>query len=130
MKVSTKGRYALRAVIDLADHSEKGHVYLKDIARRQDLSIKYLEAIFTKLKKKGLLKSRRGVKGGYALARPAKALSVHDIVTAMEGPLSIVPCVFHGNCARIKRCRTKSLWADLTRQIETIMKKTLVADFL
>lgn len=93
MKISTKGRYGLRMMIDIAMNQNEGPVSVRDIARRQSLSDKYLEQIITQANKAGLLKSIRGAGGGYQLSRLAKDISVGEILRAMEGSLSPVECV-------------------------------------
>ncbi|SFP98612.1 transcriptional regulator, BadM/Rrf2 family [Lachnospiraceae bacterium XBB1006] len=93
MKLSTKGRYGLRAFIDIAMYAEEEPVSLASVAKRQDLSISYLEQLMTKIKKAGLIESVRGAGGGYVLARPAREISVGDVLRALEGDLMPVNCV-------------------------------------
>ena len=92
MKLSTKGRYGLRAIVDLAVYSEKESVSISSIARRQNISERYLEQLAGKLKKAGLIMSTRGAQGGYRLARPADEISVGDVLRALEGNLEAVEC--------------------------------------
>ena len=96
MKLSTKGRYGLRAMIDLAVYSEKEPVSIQSIADRQNISERYLEQLMASLKKEGLVKSIRGANGGYQLARPAIGISVGDILRALEGDLRAVTCPANG----------------------------------
>ncbi len=93
MKLSTKSRYGVRAMFDMAYHAGTLPAQIKDISRRQNISPRYLEQIFQDLKKAGLLKSRRGPQGGYSLAKPAEEITVKDIVLAAEGELQLVNCV-------------------------------------
>ena len=107
MKISTKGRYGLRMMIDIAMNQNEGPVSVRDIARRQSLSDKYLEQIITQANKAGLLKSIRGAGGGYQLSRPAKDISVGEILRVMEGSLSPVECVrgAGGGTRPLPKCR-------------------------
>lgn len=89
MKISTKGRYALRMMIDLAQNSEQGHISLKDIAKRQNISVKYLEQIASPLSKSGLIKSTRGPQGGYSLVKPAQNYTSKEILEIVEGKISV-----------------------------------------
>ena len=93
MKLSTKGRYGLRAMIDLAQYSEQEAVSISSIAQRQNISESYLEQLVAKLKKSGLVMSTRGAQGGYRLARPADEISVGDVLRALEGGLNLVECL-------------------------------------
>lgn len=128
MKLSTKSRYGVRALFDMAYHAGTLPAQIKDISRRQHISPRYLEQIFQDLKKAGLLKSRRGPKGGYFLALPPEEISVRDIVLAAEGELQLVDCrkqVRSGkpktsndelNCCEYgNSCVTQSLWAEASK---------------
>ena len=129
MKISTRGRYALRAVVDLAEEGGGGYISLKAIARRQRLSVKYLEALFTLLVKGGVLLSRRGIDGGYALSEPAARISAFDVLRAIEGDLSIVNCLGREpRCPRSAQCRTRHLWKEIDALIQRKFKSTSVAD--
>jgi Rrf2 family transcriptional regulator, iron-sulfur cluster assembly transcription factor len=129
MKLSTKGRYALRAVVDLAEEGQGGYLSLKAIARRQRLPIKYLEALFAVLVKKNILTSRRGIDGGYALAAPPARISAYDVLSAIEGELQLVECDPAGvRCLRSGKCRTRSLWQEVTAVIRRKFKYTSIAD--
>jgi Rrf2 family protein len=131
MKISTKGRYALRAVIDLAENRNRGRISLKDIAKRQALSIKYLEAIFTKLCKKRVLKSKRGIHGGYTLGRPPDKISAYQVITAIEGSIAIAFCIVdRQQCRRRRTCKTTRLWRDINDTIIKKLKEKTIADFL
>lgn len=114
MKISTKGRFALRLMVDLAEQGDGTYVSLKDIALRQDISVKYLEQIVSVLAKGGLLLSNRGPKGGYRLAKPVEAYVVGDILRAAEGDLSPVFCLAHESaCPRSPQCPTRDFWQGL-----------------
>lgn len=121
MKLSTKGRYGLRAVVDLALHSDEDTVALSSIAERESISISYLEQLIAKLKKAGIVNSVRGAQGGYMLARPAEEISVGDILRALEGNLHPVECaeVYGGesNCSGADLCVTKYVWKRISDSI-------------
>lgn len=119
MKISTKGRYALRMLYDLAFHQEEGYVSLKDIADRQGISKKYLEQIVPLLNKTGLLRTNRGNRGGYMLSGKASEISVGDVLRATEGSLAPVACLeFEPNeCPRVNECSTLFVWDGLYKAI-------------
>lgn len=127
MKISTKGRYALRVMIDLALNSNGKYISLKDIAKRQEISSKYLEQIISLLNKAGYLEAARGNTGGYKLAKEAKEYRIGDILRATEGDLAPIYCLTEdGECDRQKSCRTYSFWKGLDDVInEYIDSKTL-----
>ena len=102
MRLTTKGRFAVTAMIDLTRHQETGPVSLAGISERQDISVAYLEQLFSKLRRKNLVKSIRGPGGGYILANDAADITVADIVFAVGGPLDVTRCGGNGNCARGK----------------------------
>lgn len=115
MKISTKGRYALRTLVDLAQHSDQGLVALKDIAARQEISQKYLEQIVTQMSRAGFLKGVRGPQGGYRLARDPKDYNAAEILEAIEGSLAPVSCLGteKNECDRCGCCSTLDLWKGL-----------------
>ncbi len=123
MKLSTKSRYGVRAMFDMAYHAGNLPAQIKDISRRQNISPRYLEQIFQDLKKAGLLKSRRGPQGGYSLARPADQISVKEIILAAEGELLLVNCVkglrkegeAAPTCEFDNQCLTQHIWAEGSR---------------
>lgn len=127
MKISTKGRYALRVMIDLAINSNGKYISLKDIAKRQEISNKYLEQIIALLNKAGYLETARGNTGGYKLSNEPKEYKVGDILRATEGALSPIYCLMEdGKCNRQKKCKTYSFWKGLDNAInEYIDSKTL-----
>lgn len=121
MKLSTKGRYGLRAMIDLADYSEEMPQSITNIAARQSISDSYLEQLMAKLKKAGLIESIRGAQGGYVLAKDSSAISVGDILRALEGDLTPVKCSeLDGNsgCSGSDCCVTKNVWKRINDSIQ------------
>ena len=132
MKISTKGRYALRLMLDLATYDVGKPVSLKDIARRQDISEKYLEQIIAVLNKGGLVRSVRGAGGGYRINRAPADISVGDILRLTEGDLAPVECV-GGNsaaCDRSGMCVTIRVWQKLDEAINSVVDSISVADLM
>ena len=128
MMVSAKGRYALCVLIDLAQHTGDGCVSLSDVSRRQGVSLKYLESIASLLHKAGLLISRRGKNGGYALARPAEEITVSEVLLLTEGSLSPTLCVDCENvCERAALRLTMPMWQELDRVIDSFLSGITVA---
>jgi Rrf2 family iron-sulfur cluster assembly transcriptional regulator len=117
MKLTTKGRYAVTAMLDLALHAQEGPVPLADISQRQGISLSYLEQLFAKLRKQGLVDSARGPGGGYRLSRAANDIAVADVVTAIDEKVDATRCGGMGNCQDGKPCLTHELWSDLSRQL-------------
>ena len=119
MRITTKSRYATRMVLDIALHQEHGPVPIGDIARRQNISVKYLEKLIRELRKAGLIHSRRGPQGGHMLARPATDITVGDIVRVLECPPQPEDCVLAektcGECTLAGQCITRGIWIDTTR---------------
>ncbi|OGO81461.1 MAG: Rrf2 family transcriptional regulator [Clostridiales bacterium GWC2_40_7] len=136
MKLSTKGRYGLKAMLDLAIHNSEGQVVLKNIAERQGISENYLEQLFASLKKAKLVKSLRGSQGGYTLGTSADNISVGDILRALEGSLAPVECVAENHpshCSKYDCCVTKGVWEKIRDSINTVIDSTtlesLVAEY-
>jgi Rrf2 family transcriptional regulator, cysteine metabolism repressor len=123
MKISTKGRYGLRAMLDLARHGIDGTpVYLSDIAKREGLSEKYLEHIFGTLHKAGLVKALRGRKGGYLLTKLPDEITLKEIITVLEGPCNLVDCVTdEKSCPKTETCVTREVWSLLGNKIEEVL---------
>ncbi|RGT73161.1 RrF2 family transcriptional regulator [Mediterraneibacter massiliensis] len=120
MKLSTKGRYGLRALIDLAQYSENGPVSITNISGRQDISERYLEQLMAKLKKAGIVESIRGAAGGYLLAKPMEEISVGEVLRALEGSLEPVECAGLGpgnGCSASDICVTKYVWQRINESI-------------
>ena len=130
MMISTKGRYALRFLVDLAEHRGDGFVPLRDVSVRQGISEKYLEIVVKELVKGGLLAAARGRGGGYRLNRDPEAYSVKDILELMEGPLAPVACLCGAPdaCPREKDCRTLPLWQGLDQVISEYLGRFTLAD--
>ena len=130
MIISTKGRYALRFLVDLAEHQAEGYVPLRDVAQRQGISEKYLEILVKELVKGGELDAMRGKGGGYRLNRPPEAYGVRAILERMEGPLAPVACLEPGqaDCPRKADCRTLPLWQGLDQVISDYLAQYTLAD--
>ncbi|MDP4094296.1 MAG: Rrf2 family transcriptional regulator [Bacillota bacterium] len=124
MKLSTKGRYGMKAMLDLAIHSNEGIVSLKSIADRQGISENYLEQLFAALKKSGIVKSTRGAQGGYELGAKPKEISVGAILRALEGSLAPVDCVMENDaskCSRQENCVTRLIWEKIRDGINDVV---------
>ncbi len=117
MKLTTKGRYAVTAMLDLALHAEAGPVKLAEISERQGISLSYLEQLFTRLRKQGLVRSTRGPGGGYALQRPSAEIAIADVILAVDENVDTTRCGGMGNCHNDERCLTHELWTELSDQI-------------
>lgn len=132
MKISTKGRYALRMIVELAMHSEESFVSLKDIAESQNISKKYLEQIVPMLNSSGILRTNRGNKGGYMLAKRADELTIGDILRATEGTLAPVACLeFEPNtCTRAAECSTLFVWEGLYKTVSDYLDSITVQDII
>ena len=130
MMISTKGRYALRFLVDVAEHQAESFVPLRDVAERQGISEKYLEIIVKELVKGGELEAMRGKGGGYRLNRPPEEYSVRSVLERMEGPLAPVACLGPGQkpCPRQADCRTLTLWQGLDRVISDYLAEVTLAD--
>lgn len=132
MKISTKGRYALRMLLDLAEHQEEGYIALKDIAARQGISKKYLEQIVPIFNKSDILKTNRGYQGGYMLAQSPEKYTVGQILRLTEGSLSPVSCVDQDpiECERSVLCATLPMWQGLSRVINEYLDGITLQDLL
>ena len=131
MKLSTKGRYAVMAMVDLAKHSNGHPVALADIADRQEISLSYLEQLFAKLRRGGLIRSVRGPGGGYLLARPIDATRVSDIILAVDEPIRATRCKpdSPSGCKSDRsRCLTHDLWEELGNQIHMFLSSVTLDD--
>jgi Rrf2 family protein len=123
MRVSTKGRYGLRVLLDIAVHQGEGVVALRDIAQRQAISQKYLWQVINPLKSAGILRATRGARGGYALARRPDEISVQDVVSILEGDTSVVACVGKPDtCERSADCTTREAWAEIEGKFNDAMR--------
>ncbi|MBL7068381.1 MAG: Rrf2 family transcriptional regulator [Candidatus Omnitrophica bacterium] len=131
MRLSTKSRYGARLMIDLASHYGKGNILLKDIARRQEISVGYLEHLLPPLKAAGLVTSGRGAHGGYALAKSPSKINLKDIVETMEGSLAPVRCVDNpALCHRTNYCITIDVWKELKENITRTLESITLQDLL
>ena len=130
--ISTKGRYAVRVMIDLAEHYGEGHVPLKDVAERQQVSKKYLEAIVKKMVEGKLITGSSGKGGGYRLLRPPEDYTVGEIVELMEGSLATVACLQQGAapCPRAKTCQTLPIWAEYDKMTHDFFYGKKLMDLL
>lgn len=124
MKLSTKGKYGLRALVDLSVHCQDEAVSISSIAQRQEISEGYLEQLMAKLKKAGIVVSTRGAKGGYLLAIPAGDIMVGDVLRALEGNIDPIDCAgIHGKCAGADSCVTKYLWQQINDGVNKIVSE-------
>jgi Rrf2 family iron-sulfur cluster assembly transcriptional regulator len=131
MKLTTKGRYAVTAMLDLAIHDDEGPITLADISERQGISLSYLEQLFSKLRKNGLVSSARGPGGGYRLSRDSKDIAVVDVITAVDEKIDARRCEGAGNCQDgSKTCLTHELWCDLSEQIYKFLKGISLGDLV
>lgn len=131
MKISTKGRYALRVMIDLALNGDENFISLKDIATRQEISNKYLEQIIAMLNKAGYLKTARGNNGGYKLAKKPNEYIIGDILRATEGDLTPIYCLTgEGKCKRKENCKTFSFWKGLDDVINEYVNSRTLEDLI
>jgi Rrf2 family iron-sulfur cluster assembly transcriptional regulator len=129
MKLSTKGRYAVTAMMDLAIHNDDGPVTLADISQCQGISLSYLEQIFAKLRRQGLVQGVRGPGGGYRLSRPASEITVADIIDAVGEGMDATRCGGEANCHDGERCLTHELWSDLSGQIFGFLNQISLAEY-
>ena len=132
MKISTKGRYALRMLIDLAEHKSDGYIPLKDIAQRQEISKKYLEQIVPILNKSDILKTNRGFQGGFKLSKAPNQYTVGEILRVTEGSLSPVSCLDQTpvGCEKSNECPTLSIWQGLSKVINDYLDSITLQDVL
>lgn len=132
MMVSTKGRYALRVMIDLAEHNTGDYIVLMDIAKRQDISEKYLEGILATLSKGGMVSALRGRGGGYKLARSPEQYTVGSILKLTEKTLAPIACLETGSntCGRAAECRTLPMWERLHKLIDDFLEDITLADLI
>lgn len=130
MRLTTKGRFAVTAMIDLALRSGEGPVTLAGISERQKISLSYLEQLFGKLRRHELVGSVRGPGGGYCLARPGNQITVADIVRAVDEPLDATQCGGHENCRDEERCMTHDLWTTLNAKMYEYLSSVTLADLV
>ena len=130
MKLTTRGRYAVTAMLDLALHSEDGPVSLSDISDRQEISLSYLEQLFSRLRRNDLVTSTRGPGGGYTVARPLTEVVVADIVLAVNESVDATQCSGQKNCHQHGRCLTHDLWESLSQQVENFLRGISLHDLI
>lgn len=130
MRLTTKGRYAVTAMLDLAIHYDKGVVTLAQIAARQGISLSYLEQLFARLRRQGLVASTRGPGGGYALAEAPTEISVAEIIGAINEQIDVTRCGGEKNCSSEERCLTHYLWEDLSDRIHEFLSKITLAELV
>jgi Rrf2 family iron-sulfur cluster assembly transcriptional regulator len=131
MKLTSKGRYAVTALLDVALHIKIGPVSLAEISERQDISLSYLEQLFARLRKRGLVRSVRGPGGGYLLGKEAGEISIGDVIAAVDESVDATRC--HGSsggCQNGVRCLTHSLWSDLSERIEDFLNNITLAELV
>lgn len=130
MKLTTKGRYAVTAMLDLAFHCGPGPVKLAEISARQGISLSYLEQLFTRLRKEGLVASTRGPGGGYSLSRPAERIAIAEVIMAVDESVDTTRCGGLSNCHNDQRCLTHELWTDLSAQIRNFLTDITLGDLV
>lgn len=130
MRLTTKGRYAVTAMLDLVLHSDQGPVSLAAISARQHISLSYLEQLFAKLRRRGLVRSIRGPGGGYCLERPIEHTFVADIIDAVDESVDATNCAGEANCQEGEVCLTHHLWSDLSEQIHTFLSGISLASLV
>ena len=130
MRLTTKGRYAVTAMLDLAFHSRMKPVTLTDIATRQTISLSYLEQLFSRLRRAGLVVGVRGPGGGYKLSRVAAEINIADIITAVDEPIDSTKCEGKGDCQDGQPCLTHDLWMGLSEQIRNYLKGISLGELL
>ncbi|MDI3547665.1 MAG: hypothetical protein PWR10_1317 [Halanaerobiales bacterium] len=129
MKVSSRGRYGLRAMVDLAVYESSGAIPLREISERQQISEQYLEQLFASLRKAGIVKSVRGAHGGYLLNHPAEDITVGDILTALEGPVAPADCVLEKeSCEKVTDCVAYDIWVEIKEKVEKLLNSITLAD--
>jgi Rrf2 family protein len=131
MKLSTRTRYGIRAIIELASNYGSGPLQIKIIAHRQNISVKYLEQLVAILKSAGLVRSVRGAKGGYLLDRPPDQIKIIDVFNVLEGQVITVECVENENyCTRIADCIARGLWMQIQKAVENVLGSITLQDLL
>lgn len=130
MRLTTKGRYAVTAMLDLALHESFGPVNLMDISKRQGISLAYLEQLFLRLRKDGLITSSRGPGGGYRLQQSRSEISVADVIRAVDEQVDATRCGGHKNCQADQRCLTHDLWEDLSTHITDFLSGISLSDLV
>ncbi len=131
MKLTTKGRYATRAMLDLALHRGEGAILVRDIARRQEVSEKYLKQLLAPLKAAGLVRTIRGARGGFTLAKPPSEIKLIEIVQVMEGSMAPSECVDDAQiCSRSDSCVTRQVWTEIKEATDKVLESTNLQDLV
>jgi Rrf2 family protein len=129
MKLSTRTRYAMRAILELADNFGKGPLQTRVIAKNQDISVKYLEQLMAAMKSAGLVRSVRGARGGYILASPPDKIKLSEIFDVFEGPVITVECVVNENyCRRAADCIARKVWNEVHRAVKNVLESMTLQD--
>lgn len=129
MKLSTRSRYGTRMMVDLAQHYDKGPVQIGSIAKRQDISVKYLEQLIIPLKKVALVESVRGPRGGHMLSRPPEKITVGEIVKALEGGIDLIACIEEiDSCERSSHCLMRKVWEETSMAMYAILNSKKLTD--
>jgi Rrf2 family protein len=131
MKISTKIRYGARAMLELASHYGEGPIELKEIAKKENISLKYLEQVINPLRGAGLVKAVRGSKGGYSLAKPPSEICLYDVVETLEGPLNLLECLRDSKvCQKVPSCVTRDIWREVSEAISKIFYSITLEDMV
>ena len=130
MKLSTKGRYGVKAMVDLAMHYGDAPVSIKTISQRQNISEYYLEQLFSPLRKAKLIRSIRGAQGGYVLNSAPKDITVAEVMYVLEGPIEISDCIEGSECDKTDYCATRSLWEKIKNSIDEVMESITLQDIV
>jgi Rrf2 family transcriptional regulator, cysteine metabolism repressor len=131
MKISTKIRYGARAMLELASHYGEGPIELKGIAKKENISLKYLEQVINPLRGAGLVKAVRGSKGGYSLGKPPSEICLYDVVETLEGPLNLLECLRDSKvCQKVPSCVTRDIWREVSEAISKIFYSITLEDMV
>jgi Rrf2 family cysteine metabolism transcriptional repressor len=131
MKLSTKGRYGTRALLDLALHWDEGPILLRDIAQRQQIPLPYLEHLIAPLKAAGIIKSTRGARGGIWLAKPPQEVRLSEVIQLLEGPMALVDCVNNPQvCPHSDLCATRHIWCEIRKAINSVLESVTLQDLV
>jgi Rrf2 family protein len=131
MKISTKIRYGARAMVELASHYGEGPIELKEIAKRENISLKYLEQVINPLRADGLVKAIRGAKGGYSLAKPPSEICLYDVIETLEGPLNLLECLHDTKaCQKVSTCVTREVWKEVSDAMSKIFYSVTLEDMV
>ena len=130
MRLTTKGRYAVTAVLDLALHQASGPVSLAAISARQDISLSYLEQLFSKLRRNGIVNSTRGPGGGYTLQRETEEITISDVIVAIDETCQVAPCDEKSGCSEDYQCLTHDLWQEISNEIREFLDGISLAEVI